>query len=144
MTLLGRLRASLARLLFSLARNRIGAVIIRRSFAALSAWMPLHRLHETELVVAFYHPKPSYKIHILIVPKRAIANVLALSEADLPVLQDVITTTQHLVRELKLAETGYRLLVNGGAYQDVAQLHFHLISEADGAGVDPVRAIIEP
>ena len=34
-----------------------------------------------------------------------------------------------LVQDLELAERGYRLIVNGGAYQDVKQLHFHLISE---------------
>jgi diadenosine tetraphosphate (Ap4A) HIT family hydrolase len=33
------------------------------------------------------------------------------------------------VSELELERAGYRLVVNGGKYQDVAQLHFHLISE---------------
>jgi diadenosine tetraphosphate (Ap4A) HIT family hydrolase len=29
---------------------------------------------------------------------------------------------------VRLKEAGYRLIVNGGKYQDVAQLHFHLVS----------------
>ena len=39
---------------------------------------------------------------------------------------DLFSTVQELVNEMQLAETGYRLVVNGGAYQDVPQLHFHL------------------
>jgi hypothetical protein len=33
------------------------------------------------------------------------------------------------VRELALEAKGFRLTVNGGAYQDVAQVHWHLISD---------------
>ena len=28
-----------------------------------------------------------------------------------------------------LAESGYRLIVNGGKYQDFPYLHFHLVSD---------------
>jgi diadenosine tetraphosphate (Ap4A) HIT family hydrolase len=28
-----------------------------------------------------------------------------------------------------LEQTGYRLIANGGAFQDVPHLHFHLIAE---------------
>jgi len=91
--------------------------------------MPVNKLYETKLVLAFYHPKPAHSTHILIVPKRAIKSFADLSETDLPVVNDVIITAQHLVQELQLAEKGYRLLVNGGAYQDVKQIHFHLVSD---------------
>lgn len=118
-----------ASLLFMLARSKIGGSIIGWSFAHMTALMPVNKLYETKLVLAFYHPKPAYNTHILIVPKRAIKSFTDLSEADLPVVNDVITTAQHLVQELQLAEKGYRLLVNGGAYQDVKQIHFHLVSD---------------
>ena len=95
----------------------------------MTTLMPVNKLYETKLVLAFYHPKPAHNIHILIVPKRAISSFADLSETDLPVVNDVILTAQHLVKELQLAEKGYRLLVNGGAYQDVKQIHFHLVSD---------------
>lgn len=107
----------------------MGGGIARWGFARASAAIPVHRLHETDLVLAFYHPQPSYPVHVLIVPKRSVPNVLALSDNDLPVVRDVIRVTQRLVRELRLHEGGYRLMVNGGMYQDVEQLHFHLIGE---------------
>lgn len=95
----------------------------------MSFLIPVDRLHETERGVAFNHPKPSHRTHILIVPKRQIRSLLALTEAETPVIQDVIFTTQHLVKELGLEAGGFRLVVNGGAYQDVMQIHWHLISD---------------
>jgi histidine triad (HIT) family protein len=123
------LRTAVSRLLFSLARSPIGGIIIGWSFAYMSFLIPVDRLHETELVVAFYHPKPSYPTHILIVPKRKIRSILTLSEADMPIVQDVLATTKQLVAQLGLEEGGFRLIVNGGAYQDVAQIHWHLSVE---------------
>ena len=120
---------SISRLLFSLARSSLGGIIIGWSFAHMSFLIPVDRLYETELVVAFHHPKPSYPTHILIVPKRKIRSVLALTEADMPVVQDVLAATKQLVAQLELEEGGFRLMVNGGAYQDVAQIHWHLIVE---------------
>ena len=119
----------IALLLFSLARSPLGALIIGWSFAYLNFLIPLDRLLETDLVVAFHHPRPSHPTHILIVPKRRITSLLALTEAELPIVRDVITTAQQLARVLALEESGFTLLVNGGAYQDVMQLHWHLISD---------------
>jgi histidine triad (HIT) family protein len=115
-------------MLFRIARSRLGDVIIGSSFAYMTPLLPVNKLYETDGVVAFYHPRPSYPLHILIVPKRAIRSFLHLTEADTPLLKDITTVAQYLVRELGLQETGYRLMVNGGPYQDVGQIHFHLIS----------------
>ena len=43
--------------------------------------------------------------------------------------RDLIATVQDLVREFHLETGGYRLITNGGSYQDVPQLHFHLVSD---------------
>jgi histidine triad (HIT) family protein len=121
--------AAAASLLLRIARSKIGGFIIRWTFAHMTALLPFNKLHETKLVLAFYHPQPAHNTHILIIPKRAIKSFTDLSEADLPVVNDIIMTAQHLVQELQLAAKGYRLLVNGGAYQDVKQIHFHLVSD---------------
>ena len=41
---------------------------------------------------------------------------------------------QSLVAELDVEGPGYRLIVNGGGYQGVPQLHFHLVSGAPPEG----------
>ncbi|MEO7804097.1 MAG: HIT domain-containing protein [Actinomycetota bacterium] len=90
--------------------------------------MPVDKLHETGLVVAFRHPKPTHETHILIVPKRAIASFEELESTDLPVVADVIACAQRIVQDLGLNPLGYSLVVNGGPRQDVAQIHFHLLA----------------
>lgn len=89
--------------------------------------IPRQRLYETPTLVAFYHPQPSYRVHILLVPKRLIANLAAIEPRDTAFLQDLYQTVPLLVEQLQLE--GYRLVCNGGHYQNVPHLHFHLIAE---------------
>ena len=124
-----RAKSHIAKMLFEIARRPIGAWLVGQVFAYASRLLPIHRRYESRLVVAFDHPQPSYPVHILIVPKKAIRGFEELGKADLPILADIFAAAQLLVDDMQLAEHGYRLIVNGGAYQDVKQLHFHLIAE---------------
>ncbi len=94
----------------------------------MSFVIPVNRLRETDLLIAFHHPKPSYPLHILIVPKRKISSMMHLQAADADFLVDLMQTVQSLVKDLHLNDTGYSLITNGGDYQDVPQLHYHLYS----------------
>ena len=95
----------------------------------MSSVLPLARLRETRTLIAFHHPRPSHRVHVLVVPKKAIGRLTDLTSADSDFLTDVFHIVQELVKELDLDSAGYRLVLNGGKYQDVAQLHFHLISD---------------
>ncbi len=94
----------------------------------MSHIIPVQRLRETQTLVAFHHPRPGYPVHVLLVPKKALGRLADLTAADSDFLADVFKTVQDLVEEQDLEEAGYRLIINGGKYQDVAQLHFHLVS----------------
>jgi histidine triad (HIT) family protein len=89
---------------------------------------PAYHLLSTKTLVAFQHPNPEYSVHILLVPKRPIANVLDLTPTDKDFMIDLFQSVRVLVHEHGLEQTGYRLIVNGGPYQDFPYLHFHLIS----------------
>jgi histidine triad (HIT) family protein len=115
-------------LLFRFARSKIARYLIGWFFANMSFVIPVERLYETDTMMAFYHPKPSYPIHILLVPKKGIASLTTFDPSKGGLLADIFSVAQKLIVELNLTETGYRLLVNGGEYQDVPQLHFHLIA----------------
>ena len=106
-------------------RHWIGWIFEHMSFA-----IPVHRLRETETLLAFQHPKPSYPFHILLVPKKSVSSLKALDSKDAAFLSDLYSTVQSLVDEFQLS--AYRLVVNGGDYQDFPQLHFHLISDVEG------------
>jgi histidine triad (HIT) family protein len=95
----------------------------------MSFALPVERLRETSTLLAFHHPHPSYPVHVLLVPKKPIATLSELDPvADGDFLTDLYATAQDLVAQFQLAEDGYRLIVNGGKYQDFPYLHFHLIS----------------
>ena len=117
------------RLLFTLARSSLAGWILGWFFAHMSFAIPLNRLRETGTLIAFRHPKPGHAVHILLVPKRSWPNLMALETADADFLTDLVRVVQELVHKFGLEEVGYRLIVNGGSYQDVPQLHFHLISD---------------
>jgi len=89
--------------------------------------IPVKRLRETDTLLAFYHPKPAYPFHVMLVPKQTIPGLMELDPKDPTFLPDLFATVQSLITEFKLP--AYRLIVNGGEYQDFPHLHFHLISE---------------
>jgi histidine triad (HIT) family protein len=102
------------------------APLIGWIFAHMSFAIPVKRLRETETLMAFHHPKPSYTFHVLLVPKKAVASLKEFDPTDTTFLTDLYSTVQSLVSEFHLP--AYRLIVNGGEYQDFPQLHFHLVS----------------
>ena len=116
------------RYLLKLARTSAAGYLVGLAFAYFSFVIPAKRLHETDTLVAFHHPQPNYPIHILIVAKRQRRDLAALSSADVDFMADLVSVTNTLVAKLGLEPAGYRLISNGGAYQDVKHLHFHLIS----------------
>lgn len=96
----------------------------------MSFLIPVTRLRETSNLLAFHHPSPSYKFHVLIVPKREVVSLAQLDPHDTAFLTDLYSTAQSLVDEFHLQ--AYRLIVNSGDYQDFPHLHFHLISDVAG------------
>ncbi len=88
--------------------------------------IPAKRLRETDSLLAFHHPRPSHPFHVVLIPKKEIHSFTDLKPDDL-FMADLVTAVQSLVAEYHLS--AYRLIVNGGDYQDFPQLHFHLISD---------------
>ena len=118
--------------------HRFYSLLRRSFFYRIFTWMlnnipfaiPVKYLRETETLLAFFHPKPAYPFHVIIVPKKAIRTFSDISPVD-PFLRDLVTVAQSIVAEYHLP--AYRLIVNGGEYQEFPHLHFHLVSDADVA-----------
>jgi histidine triad (HIT) family protein len=111
----------LKRLLWCLAPV-IGWILAHMSFV-----IPVKHLRETSTLLAFHHPSPGHAFHVLILPKREVDSLAHLDPRDTAFLTDLYSTVQSLVEEFHLK--AYRLIVNGGEFQDFPHLHFHLISE---------------
>jgi histidine triad (HIT) family protein len=108
---------------------RLLAPFIGWMFEHMSFAIPVKRLRETDTLLAFYHPKPTYPFHVILMPKKAITRLTDLDPTDTAFLTDLFSTVQSLIEEFHLP--AYRLIANGGEYQDFPQLHFHLISNVE-------------
>lgn len=92
--------------------------------------IPANFVYEDEAVVAFKDLEPQAPAHVLVIPKKHVESVLALTEADkmlsAHILVDVIP---KLAKELGIAEKGFRLVANTGEEggQTVKHLHFHIL-----------------
>jgi len=118
----------IAKTLFSLSKSRPGDLIVGLAFGKLNKLLPVRKIKETDKVIAFWHPKPFWEEHILIVPKKPIKSMLNLKESDNDYLAEVYKIANEIVKDLGWDKGGYTLLSNGGNRQEVNQLHFHLYS----------------
>ncbi len=94
---------------------------------ALSGRTPVKKLYESDQVLAFYHTRPSYVVHIVIIPKKHILDLPSLNDDELTIVSEILKVARDLSRTLDKSQ-GIRLLTNIGQYQDTPHLHFHLIS----------------
>lgn len=118
----------MSRKLFALAKTPLGDLIVGIAFGKLSSLLPVKKVKETDKVLAFWHPKPYWEKHILIVPKKAIKKITSLTNEDYEYMNEAFVVAKEIVEELRWEKEGYSLLVNGGKRQEVNQLHFHLNS----------------
>jgi histidine triad (HIT) family protein len=90
--------------------------------------IPADIVHEDELCLAFRDVAPQAPVHVLVIPKRQIANLDALTGDDEALIGHLYTVIRKLAGKLGL-ENGYRVVVNCGpdGGQSVDHLHFHLL-----------------
>jgi len=98
--------------------------------------IPSALLHEDNLVVAFKDIAPQVPVHVLIVPKVHVSGLDGLGEEHKDLVGHIALVGQKLARDLGVAESGYRMVVNCGpdAGQTVFHLHFHLLGGAPMGG----------
>lgn len=116
-------------ILRKIAQSKFGVRILLWSVRNMSVLIPTQKLYESSSLVAFFHPQPTHATHVLILPKQALMNFMELTPVDDALICEITHAARQIVHQLGLDEHGYRLIVNGGEYQDIGQLHYHLISD---------------
>ena len=91
--------------------------------------IPAKKAYEDDDVVAFEDINPQAPTHILIVPRRHIAQLADLESSDAEAIGKVVYRATAIARENGLEEDGYRLVINNGegAGQSVFHIHAHLL-----------------
>lgn len=90
--------------------------------------IPSDQVMADDDVVAFRDIAPRAPTHVLVVPRRHIADVQSLTDADADVLAAVFRAIRRIAEQAGLAN-GYRVVTNVGpeSGQTVFHLHFHLL-----------------
>ena len=90
--------------------------------------IPAKIVYEDEHCLAFEDIHPVAPTHIIVIPKREIASVDGIEEADEAIVGHLFTTIRAIAAKLGL-NGGYRVVTNCGrdAGQEVMHLHFHLL-----------------
>ena len=90
--------------------------------------IPADIVYEDDTFLAFRDINAKAPTHVLIVPKKEIARLSDLTDADAEWMGRLWLVVRNLAEELGL-DDGYRVVVNCGADggQEVEHLHFHLL-----------------
>jgi histidine triad (HIT) family protein len=91
--------------------------------------IPARIVHEDDFCLAFHDVSPQAPVHVLVIPKKPIESLSQLEATDAPLLGHMWIVIAKIAAELKLAESGYRVVVNCGrdGGQSVDHLHFHIL-----------------
>lgn len=95
----------------------------------MSGQIPSDTVLSTEHVYAFRDIEPAAPVHVLVVPRRHIANAAALSRDDGPLLGAMLAAANQVAEQEGVAKSGYRLVFNVGddALNSVPHLHLHVL-----------------
>jgi histidine triad (HIT) family protein len=91
--------------------------------------IPAQIIFETPEFLAFHDVNPQAPVHVLIVPKRVIARLDVAAPEDAALLGQMLAAAPEIARQVGVAESGYRIVINNGrdAGESVPHLHIHLL-----------------
>lgn len=103
--------------------DTIFAKIVRRE-------IPADIVYEDDDVLAFRDLNPQAPVHVLFIPKRAMATLDDATASDAELLGKLLLAAASYAREQGLAKDGYRTVINTNTHggQTVFHIHVHLLA----------------
>lgn len=92
--------------------------------------IPSEKVYEDDEVLAFKDIQPAAPIHVLVIPKKHITNLMEISNEDSELMGKIVVVMQKIAKQLGVDEKGFRIISNCGpdSGQEVMHLHFHLLA----------------
>ncbi|WP_448571356.1 histidine triad nucleotide-binding protein [Trichothermofontia sp.] len=103
------------------ATDTVFGKIIRRE-------IPAEIVYEDDLCLAFKDIHPQAPVHILVIPKKAIAQLADAESQDHALMGHLLLTAKRVAEQVGLSN-GYRIVINTGpdGGQTVYHLHLHIL-----------------
>ena len=91
--------------------------------------IPATIVREDEHTVAFRDLDPKAPLHVLVIPRRHIASVNSVSDADTDIMGRLFVAARDVAAAEGVADSGYRVVMNtgGDAGQTVHHAHLHVL-----------------
>ena len=95
----------------------------------LNGEIPADIVHEDDQCIAFRDVSPQAPMHILVIPRKAIARVADAEEGDKDLLGHLLLVAGNVARQEGYGDN-FRLIINNGeeAGQSVFHLHVHILA----------------
>lgn len=89
---------------------------------------PAEIVYEDDLCLAFKDIHPQAPVHILVIPKKAIAQLADAESHDHALMGHLLLTAKRVAEQVGLTN-GYRIVINNGpdGGQTVYHLHLHIL-----------------
>ncbi len=105
-------------------KNNIFAKIIRGE-------IPAKKIYEDENILAFYDISKASPIHVLVIPKGEFIDFVDFVSKENPQkVANFFQKVSQISQDLKIVESGFRLITNNGsdAHQTVKHFHVHILA----------------
>lgn len=91
--------------------------------------IPADVVYEDDTALAFRDVNPQAPVHVLVIPKRPIAQLSRSADADEQLLGHLMVVARRVARQEGLDESGFRVVINDGKHgaQSVYHIHLHVL-----------------
>ena len=95
----------------------------------VSGEIPSQKLYEDDEFLAFKDLNPQAPVHLLLIPKKHIRNIMELEATDAALMGRFLFKAQELAKNNGCAENGARFVINCKSHggQTVDHLHCHIL-----------------
>ncbi|MBR4067401.1 MAG: HIT domain-containing protein [Clostridia bacterium] len=116
-------------LLFRLAKSKWMGKAVGSAFRFCPWAIPGKKLYCSERVLVMEHPCPAYPNHVILSPRKPIADLTELAQEKHAVYgAELWKAVAYLATHHEAYRNGFTLVANGGRRQEVGQVHFHLFT----------------
>ncbi|WP_449622415.1 HIT family protein [Robertmurraya sp. Marseille-Q9965] len=92
----------------------------------LSGNTKVEKVLETEHALAFYHTRPFYDVHVVVIPKQHIPSLLDIDSDNQHVMIDVFSVIQQVANQMNEKYGACTVSTNIGEYQSNKHMHWHI------------------
>ena len=91
--------------------------------------IPATIAYEDEDAVAFHDINPAAPKHVLVIPRKHIASLTDMTDADTPLLGKLLAVARRVAEAEGLTGSGFRVVLNTGPHagQSVFHVHVHVL-----------------